>query len=64
MNLAQIRRIVVVEPAIAVAVDAVAAAAALAAEESEPFTDGVASEWYRRRMVKVQVGRALSQISQ
>ncbi|MBX7237531.1 MAG: FAD binding domain-containing protein [Caldilineales bacterium] len=42
----------------------IAAAAALAAEESEPFTDGVASEWYRRRMVKVQVGRALSQISQ
>lgn len=43
---------------------AIAAAAALAAEESEPFTDGVASEWYRRRMVKVQVARALAQISQ
>ncbi len=41
----------------------IAAAAALAAEESEPFTDGVASEWYRRRMVKVQVGRALDQLA-
>lgn len=42
----------------------IATAAALAAEESEPLTDGVASEWYRRRMVKVQVARALAQISQ
>ncbi len=44
-------------------VAAITTAAALAAEESEPFTDAIASEWYRRRMVKVQVSRALSQIS-
>jgi aerobic carbon-monoxide dehydrogenase medium subunit len=42
--------------------DAIAAAAAAAAEESEPFTDGIATEWYRRRMVGLFVGRALEQL--
>jgi CO/xanthine dehydrogenase FAD-binding subunit len=41
----------------------IAAAAAAAAEESEPFTDGVATEWYRRRMTGLFVGRALEQLA-
>jgi CO/xanthine dehydrogenase FAD-binding subunit len=44
-------------------VDAIAAAAAVAARECEPFTDGVATEWYRRRMVSLLVGRALAQLA-
>jgi CO/xanthine dehydrogenase FAD-binding subunit len=43
--------------------DAVERAAEAAAEESRPFTDAVASEWYRRRMVRVFVGRALAQVA-
>ena len=43
--------------------DAIAAAAAAAALECEPFTDGVATEWYRRRMVSLFVGRALAQLA-
>jgi CO/xanthine dehydrogenase FAD-binding subunit len=39
------------------------AAAYAASEESDPFTDAVASEWYRWKMVKVYVGRALNQIN-
>jgi CO/xanthine dehydrogenase FAD-binding subunit len=42
---------------------AIAAAATTAAEECEPFTDAVASEWYRRKMVDVYVRRALTQIA-
>ena len=42
---------------------AVAAAAAAAAAECEPFTDALASEWYRRKMVGVYVGRTLAQIA-
>jgi CO/xanthine dehydrogenase FAD-binding subunit len=42
--------------------DAIAAAAAAAAAECDPFTDGIATEWYRRRMVGVFVGRALQQL--
>jgi CO/xanthine dehydrogenase FAD-binding subunit len=42
--------------------DAIAAAAALASEECEPFTDAIATDWYRRRMVGVFVGRALEQL--
>jgi CO/xanthine dehydrogenase FAD-binding subunit len=42
---------------------AIAAAAITAAEECEPFTDAVASEWYRRKMVDVYVRRALTQIA-
>jgi CO/xanthine dehydrogenase FAD-binding subunit len=37
-------------------------AAQTAMDESEPFTDAIASEWYRRRMVKVFVRRALEKI--
>jgi len=39
------------------------AAAEAAARDSEPFTDGVATDWYRRRMVGVFVGRALEQLA-
>jgi CO/xanthine dehydrogenase FAD-binding subunit len=39
--------------------EAIAAAAAAAARECEAFSDAVASEWYRRRMVGVFVRRAL-----
>jgi CO/xanthine dehydrogenase FAD-binding subunit len=40
---------------------AIAAAAAAAAAECEPFTDPIASEWYRRKMAGVFVQRALTQ---
>ncbi len=43
--------------------DAVAAAAEAAMQECEPFTDGIATEWYRRRMVGLFVGRALQQLA-
>ena len=43
--------------------DAVAAAAAAVAAECEPFTDGIATETYRRRMVGLFVGRALEQLA-
>jgi CO/xanthine dehydrogenase FAD-binding subunit len=43
-------------------VGTIEAAAAEAAAECEPFDDPIASEWYRRRMVGVQVKRALSQL--
>ena len=48
------------------ALDAVdiAAAADAAASDCEPFTDAIASEWYRQRMVKVYVSRLLSQIAE
>jgi CO/xanthine dehydrogenase FAD-binding subunit len=42
----------------------IAAAAQAAAAECEPFTDGIATEWYRRRMVDVYVRRALAQIAE
>jgi CO/xanthine dehydrogenase FAD-binding subunit len=42
---------------------AITEAAAAAAEECEPFTDPIASEWYRRKMVSVYVRRALSQLA-
>ena len=41
----------------------IATAAAAAAAESQPFTDPVASEWYRRKMVDVYVRRTLAQIA-
>ncbi|HEY6012821.1 MAG TPA: FAD binding domain-containing protein [Candidatus Limnocylindrales bacterium] len=44
--------------------DAIAAASAAAARECEPFTDAIATEWYRRRMVGLFVGRALQQLAQ
>lgn len=40
------------------------AAAALAAEDADPVTDAVASDWYRRRMVGVFVRRALASLRQ
>ncbi len=43
--------------------EAIAAASAAAAGECEPFTDGIATEWYRRRMVRLFVGRALGQLA-
>jgi CO/xanthine dehydrogenase FAD-binding subunit len=43
--------------------DSIAAAAAAAEEECEPFTDAIASEWYRRKMVPVYVRRTLEKIS-
>jgi CO/xanthine dehydrogenase FAD-binding subunit len=43
--------------------EAIAGAAAAASKECEPFTDAIASEWYRRRMVGVYVSRALSQLA-
>ena len=39
--------------------DAIAAAADAAAQGCEPFTDAIATDWYRRRMVRLFVGRAL-----
>ena len=36
------------------------AAAAAAAEASNPITDAVASEWYRRQMIAVQLSRTLT----
>jgi carbon-monoxide dehydrogenase medium subunit len=44
--------------------DVIAEAAAAAMADSEPFSDSVASAWYRRRMVGVMVGRALAQLAQ
>lgn len=38
-------------------------AAAAAAHECRPFTDAIATEWYRRRMVGVFVRRTLQQIA-
>lgn len=43
--------------------DTIEKAATLAAESSTPFTDAVASEWYRRKMVKVYVKRALENLN-
>lgn len=42
--------------------EAIADAAAAAAEEAEPFTDAIASDWYRRKMVDVYVRRTLARI--
>ncbi|MCX6030170.1 MAG: FAD binding domain-containing protein [Chloroflexi bacterium] len=41
----------------------IGAAAVAATEECEPFTDAIATEWYRRKMVGVYVRRALEQIA-
>lgn len=41
----------------------IAAVAAAAKDESDPFTDAIATEWYRRRMVEVVVKRALTQVA-
>jgi carbon-monoxide dehydrogenase medium subunit len=39
--------------------ETIRAAAEAAMEECEPFTDALASDWYRRKMVGVYVRRAL-----
>jgi CO/xanthine dehydrogenase FAD-binding subunit len=41
----------------------IAEAARAAAGECEPFTDAIATDWYRRRMVEVFVQRALGEIA-
>lgn len=43
--------------------ESIAAAAGAAAAECEPFTDPIASDWYRRRMTSVFVQRALEQVA-
>jgi CO/xanthine dehydrogenase FAD-binding subunit len=43
--------------------DIIVEAAAVAAEYCNPFTDAVASDWYRRKMVKVYVARALGSLA-
>ena len=43
--------------------EAIAAASVAAAQECEPFTDGIATDWYRRRMAGLFVGRALEQLA-
>ena len=47
----------------ALTAEAIAAAGAAAARESQPFTDGIATDWYRRRMVDLFVVRALEQLA-
>jgi CO/xanthine dehydrogenase FAD-binding subunit len=42
--------------------DAIAAAAAEAVRECEPFTDAIATDWYRRRMTGVMVTRTLERL--
>jgi CO/xanthine dehydrogenase FAD-binding subunit len=42
----------------------IAEAAAAAAEDVRPFSDSVASAWYRRRMAGVMVQRVLAQLAQ
>jgi CO/xanthine dehydrogenase FAD-binding subunit len=43
--------------------ETIAAAAAAAVEGCEPFTDAIASDWYRRKMVDVYVRHTLAQIA-
>jgi CO/xanthine dehydrogenase FAD-binding subunit len=43
--------------------DAIRSAAEAATADCEPFTDAVASAWYRRRMVGLFVGRALQDVA-
>jgi CO/xanthine dehydrogenase FAD-binding subunit len=43
---------------------AIADAADAAAAEAQPFTDAIATEWYRRRMTAVWVRRALHRLAQ
>lgn len=42
--------------------DSVQAACILAADESEPFTDPIASEWYREKMIPIILRRCLESI--
>jgi CO/xanthine dehydrogenase FAD-binding subunit len=43
--------------------ESIAAAASAATQDCEPFTDGIATDWYRRRMVGLFVSRALEQLA-
>lgn len=43
--------------------EAISEAAAAAARGCEPFMDGVATEWYRRRMVRLFVERTLTRLA-
>lgn len=43
--------------------DAIERAGHAAALDAQPFTDAVASEWYRRRMIPVVLGRALERLA-
>jgi CO/xanthine dehydrogenase FAD-binding subunit len=43
--------------------DTIAAASAAAAETCQPVADALASDWYRRRMAGLFVGRALRELS-
>jgi CO/xanthine dehydrogenase FAD-binding subunit len=43
--------------------ESIGAAAEAAADASNPITDAVASEWYRRKMVAVQLKRALESLA-
>jgi CO/xanthine dehydrogenase FAD-binding subunit len=43
---------------------AIAAAGEAAAQECDPFTDPISSDWYRRKMTGVFVRRALTQLAQ
>ena len=43
--------------------DAIAAAADAAVDACEPFTDAIATDWYRRRMVGLFTARALQQLA-
>jgi len=43
--------------------ESIAAAAQAASQECDPFSDAIASEWYRRRMAGTIVKRALSQLA-
>lgn len=47
----------------ALTTEAIQQAAQIAAGESQPFTDAVASEWYRRKMTEVIVRRTLEKIA-
>jgi len=44
--------------------NSIAAAAEAAMATAEPFSDAIASDWYRRKMTGVMVKRALAQIAQ
>ncbi len=43
--------------------DAITSASAAAARDCDPFTDGIATDWYRRRMTGLFVSRALEQLA-
>lgn len=43
--------------------DVIAAAAAAAVDDSDPFTDAIATAWYRRRMTALVVARVLGRLA-